>query len=180
MNRITLFNSKQVQEIINAMARSLYGLIANHNKVALIGLLRRGGPIADLLHMELKKYSGIDNILRLDLDIKRYADDLSILYPKALLRIDEKSQFVNLSGYTVILVDDVLFTGNSMLTVLEHIANKGAADIYIACLVDRHAQQLPIHANITGAHLEVSPQSIIECNIPPYEAELQIVLATPN
>jgi pyrimidine operon attenuation protein/uracil phosphoribosyltransferase len=179
MDRTLLFDTKQVHDLIKKMASNLYGKIANQEKVALIGLLRRGAPIADLLNLELKQHLGVKNILRLDLDIKRYADDLSILYPKALLRVDEKMQPVNLSGYTVVLVDDVLFTGNSMLTVLEYITNKGVASVYIACLVNRHAQQVPIDCNITGAHLEVNPQSIIECNIPPYEASLKIVLASP-
>jgi pyrimidine operon attenuation protein/uracil phosphoribosyltransferase len=180
MDRTLLFDTKQVHDLIGKMASNLYGLIANHEKVALIGLLRRGAPIADLLALELKQHLGLKNILRLDLDIKRYADDLSILYPKALLRVDEKSQPINLLGYTVVLVDDVLFTGNSMLTVLEHVTNKGAANTYIACLINRHAQQVPIDSNITGAHLEVNSQSIIECNVPPYEASLQIVLASPK
>ena len=180
MDRTLLFDAKQVHDLIKKMASNLYGLIADHEKVALIGLLRRGAPIADLLDFELKQHLGVKNILRLDLDIKRYADDLSILYPKALLQVDEKMQPVNLSGYTVVLVDDVLFTGNSMLTVLEHITNKGVASVYIACLVNRHAQQVPIDCNITGAHLEVNPQSIIECNVPPYEASLKIVLASPK
>ena len=180
MDRTLLFDAKQVHDLIKKMASNLYGLIADHEKVALIGLLRRGAPIADLLDFELKQHPGVKNILRLDLDIKRYADDLSILYPKALLRVDEKTQPVSLSGYTVILVDDVLFTGNSMLTVLEHITNKGVASVYIACLVNRHAQQVPIDCNITGAHLEVNPQSIIECNVLPYEASLKIVIASPK
>jgi pyrimidine operon attenuation protein/uracil phosphoribosyltransferase len=180
MDRTLLFDTKQVNDLIKKMASNLYGKIANHEKVALIGLLRRGAPIADLLDLELKQHLRVKNILRLDLDIKRYADDLSILYPKALLRVDEKMQPINLSGYTVVLVDDVLFTGNSMLTVLEYITNKGAANIYIACLVHRHAQQVPIDSNVTGTHLEVNPQSIIECNVPPYEASLKIVLASPK
>ena len=180
MDRTVLFDAGQVHDLIREMANNLYGLIVSHEKVALIGLLRRGAPIADLLELELKQHLGLKNILRLDLDIKRYADDLSILYPKALLRFDEKVQPVNLSGYTVVLVDDVLFTGNSMLTVLEHVSNKGAAKIYIACLVNRHAQQVPIDPTITGAHLEVNSQSIIECNVPPYEPSLKIILASPK
>ena len=98
MDRTLLFDTKQVHDLIKKMASNLYGKIVNHEKVALIGLLRRGAPIADLLNLELKQHLGVKNILRLDLDIKRYADDLSILYPKALLRVDEKTQPVNLSG----------------------------------------------------------------------------------
>lgn len=180
MDRTLLFDTRQVHGIIKKMAGHIFGLIADCEKVALIGILRRGAPIADLLELELKQHFGINNVLRLDLEIKRYADDLSILYPKALLRVNEKLHLLNLSGYTIILVDDVLFTGNSMLTALEHITSKGANKIYIACLINRHAQQLPIDSNITGAHLEVNPKSIIECNVPPYEASLKIVLASPR
>ena len=103
------------------MAHQIQGIVANHAKIVLVGLLRRGAPIADLLLQEIQQSGDTRDILRLDLDVKRYADDLSILYPKTLLKIDDKSQMSNLFGYTIILLDDVLFTGNTLLTVVNHL-----------------------------------------------------------
>ena len=178
MDRTLLFDTDQVRYIIRRMAHQIQSIVANRPKIALVGLLRRGAPIADLLLQEMMKNGETREILRLDLDVKRYADDLSILYPKTLLRVDEKAQMSNLSGYTVILVDDVLFTGNSLLTVINHLAHRDPSTIYTACLVDRCATELPIIANVIGVRLQVNHQSIIECNIPPYEPSLKIILAS--
>lgn len=180
MERTLLFDADQVQRIIRRMAIQIQGIFATHTKIALIGLLRRGAPIADLLLQEIRRSGDTRDILRLDLDVKRYADDLSILYPKTLLRIDDKTPLTDLSGYTVILVDDVLFTGNSLLTVIDHLIHKTPSLIYTACLVDRCATRLPIVANVIGVTLQVYADSIIECNIPPYEPTLKIVLASPR
>lgn len=178
MDRILLFDPSQTQYIICMMAVQIQGIISNSKKVALIGLLRRGAPIADLLLQEIRRNGDTRDILRLDLDVKRYADDLSILYPKTLLKIDDEAHSINLSGYTVILVDDVLFTGNSLLTVIGHLIHNSPEAIYTACLVDRCATQLPIIANVIGVKLQVNADSIIECNVPPYEPTLKIVLAS--
>lgn len=180
MDRVLLFDANQVRSIIRQMAIQIQGIVANDTKIALIGLLRRGAPIADLLLQEIRRSGDTRDILRLDLDVKRYADDLSILYPKTLLKIDDKTPMSDLSGYTVILVDDVLFTGNSFLTVVNHLIHKDPSSIYTACLVDRRATRLPIIANVIGVTLQVNTDSIIECNIPPYEPTLKIVLASPR
>lgn len=180
MERIVLFDPSETLQIIRQMAHTLYGLIASHERVAVVGLLRRGSPLADLLCNELKLSGFSRDICRIDLDVKRYADDLTILYPKTLLTINEAQTSVNFAGQAVVLVDDVLFTGNTMLTILEHIKTKGAENVLIACLVDRHATKLPIHADVVGIHMQVSPHSIVECNIPPYEPLLKIVLASPS
>ena len=180
IDRTLLFDADQVRSIISRMAHQIQGILSNNPKIALIGLLRRGAPIADLLLQEMRRSGEIRDILRLDLDVKRYADDLSILYPKTLLKIDDKTHMTNLSGYTVILVDDVLFTGSSLLTVVNHLIPKDPSSIYTACLVDRRATELPIIANAIGVTLPVNAGSIIECNIPPYEPTLKIVLASPR
>lgn len=180
IDRTLIFDANEVQIIVRQMAHQIQGIVANHPKIALVGLLRRGAPIADLLLQEIQQSGDTRDILRLDLDVKRYADDLSILYPKTLLKIDDKILISNLFGYTIILVDDVLFTGNTLLTVVNHLTLKNPSIIYTACLVDRCATQLPIVANVVGVTLQVNAHSIIECNIPPYEPSLKIVLATPR
>ena len=180
MDRTLLFDADQLHVIIRRMAHQIKAIVENHPKVALIGILRRGAPIADLLLHEIRHSGDTRDILRLDLDVKRYADDLSILYPKTLIKVDDTTDMLSLSGYAVILVDDVLFTGNSFLTVINHLTHKDPSSIYTACLVDRCATELPIAANVVGIKLQVSVGSIVECNIPPYEPTLKIVLASPR
>lgn len=82
MDRMLLFDADQVRSIISRMAYQIQGILSNNPKIALIGLLRRGAPIADLLLQEMRRSWETREILRLDLDIKRYADDLAFFIPR--------------------------------------------------------------------------------------------------
>jgi pyrimidine operon attenuation protein/uracil phosphoribosyltransferase len=73
-----------------------------------------------------------------------------------------------------------MYKGYSMLRTVEHLAGKGAAEIRTAVLVDRGAAKLPVRTDIVGVTLNVAPADIIECNVPPYEAEFKIDLLRPQ
>ena len=76
----------------------------------------------------------------------------------------------------VILLDDVLYTGSSLLRVIEWLNAKSPRAIYAAVLADRHVTQLPIKADVVGVHLQVAPGDVVECHVPPYEPLFQIEL----
>ena len=72
-------------ELMEQMAREAFILLKGSEKVVIIGILRRGAPLAErLVEILVKKYA-LPNPLRLDLSVKRYADDLTILYPETKL-----------------------------------------------------------------------------------------------
>ena len=83
-------------------------------------------------------------------------------------------------GHTLLVVDDVLYTGHSLLRVVEYLARKQPAEIHVAMLVDRGATLLPVRADVVGVRLDIAPSDIIECNVPPYEAEFKIELLQPG
>ena len=74
----------------------------------------------------------------------------------------------------VLILDDVLYTGNSLLRVIEWLNAKSPSAIYTAVLADRHVSQLPVRADVVGVHLQVAPPDVVECHVPPYEALFQI------
>lgn len=179
--RVTLCESDDVNVIIRKIASKIAAKYANEKSLAIIGILRRGAPLADLVLQELKKLVRVPgNILRVDFNVKRYADDLSILYPHTLLTLDPLSSSVNLEGYHIVLVDDVIFTGSSILKVIEYLLTKSPASISTACLVDRLNSKYSIQSEFVGLYFQANPQFIIECNVPPYEPSLKIDLAFPT
>ena len=179
--RVTLFEPDDVNVIIRKIASKIAAKYANEKSLAIIGILRRGTPLADLVLQELKKLvRAPGNILRVDFNVKRYADDLSILYPHTLLTLDPLSSSVNLEGYHIVLVDDVIFTGSSILKVIEYLLTKSPASISSACLVDRLNSKYSIQSEFVGLYFQANPQFIIECNVPPYEPSLKIDLAFPT
>jgi pyrimidine operon attenuation protein/uracil phosphoribosyltransferase len=163
-------------ELMEQMAREAFILLKGSEKVVIIGILRRGAPLAEwLVEILVKKYA-LPNPLRLDLSVKRYADDLTILYPETKLTEEKRMASIDLAGYTILVVDDVLYTGHSLLRVIDYLSKKNPEKIRVACLVDRRANTLPVSADIVGAWVQIAPPDIIECNVPPYEEEFKIEL----
>ena len=132
--------------------------------------------MADRLTEKMVKRFGIAPPLRMDLSVKRYADDLTLLYPETKLAEDAAHEVLDLRAYTLLVVDDVLYTGHSLLKVVDYLARKGPAEIRVAMLVDRGVACLPVRADVLGLRLDIAPPDVIECNVPPYEPEFKIEL----
>lgn len=174
--RTCLYDAAQLGQVVDDMARRLAGLLSGCEQLAVIGILRRGAPLADRLSAALEQHHHIERPLRMDLAVKRYADDLSLLHPETRLTEDAAQAGVDLRAHTLLVVDDVLYTGHSLLKVVEHLARRQPAGIRTAVLVDRGGSRIPVHADVVGVRLDVAPSDIIECHVPPYEANFGIEL----
>ncbi len=177
--RTCLYSAGQLDAIVADMARRIAGLLAGRSRVALVGILRRGAPLADRLDAQLRDTWGRGDCVRLDLQIKRYADDLALLHPETQLSENPSHAGIELRGLTVVVVDDVMYRGNSMLRAVEYLARREPAEIRTAVLVDRGVTTLPVRSDVVGVRLDVAPCDIIECNVPPYEADFRIDLLQP-
>ena len=176
VTRSLLYSAVELEAVIDAMASQLASTLRSDQPLVVIGILRRGAPLADRLTERLVQRCGMTPPLRLDLQVKRYADDLTLLYPET--RLDESAQLaaLDLAGHSLLVVDDVLYTGHSLLKVVTYLARKHPAEIRVATLVDRCVARLPVHADVVGARLQVAPGAVIDCNVPPYEPEWKIEL----
>lgn len=178
--RFCLYDTAQLAAVLDGMAWQAAGLLTGRQDVIVVGILRRGAPLADLLLERLSRDFRIPGLSRLDLAIKRYADDLTLLHPETRLMENPAHAGLDLTGRSLIVVDDVMYKGYSMLRAVEYLAGKGAAEIRTAVLVDRGAAKLPVRTDIVGVTLDVAPTDIIECNVPPYETTLKIDLLRPQ
>ena len=172
--RFLVYAPDQMQPVIDAMARQAAPLLAGHEKIAVIGILRRGAPLADRVVASLRTQFNLPQPLRLDLKVKRYADDLTLLHPQTQLTEQPGQASLDLKDHALLVVDDVLYTGNSLLRVIEWLNAKSPSAIYTAVLADRHVSQLPVRADVVGVHLQVAPPDVVECHVPPYESLFQI------
>jgi pyrimidine operon attenuation protein / uracil phosphoribosyltransferase len=178
--RTCLYSTVQLDSVVSDMARQAAGLLTGRTRVAIVGILRRGAPLADRLHARLAGDYGLADCVRLDLQIKRYADDLTLLYPETRLTENPTHAKPGLDGYTVLVVDDVMYRGHSMLRAVEYLACRQPPEIRTVVLVDRGAAKLPVRTDIVGVRLDVAPSDIIECNVPPYEDSFRIDLLQPE
>lgn len=174
--RFRLYSSTQLEAVIEAMARQAAALFEPHQEVLLVGILRRGEPLAQRLQNALVERHGLPRWPLYPLRLKRYADDLSLLHAQTALTENPDLVARDLSHCSLLVVDDVLYEGHSLLRACAWLARQGAAEVRSAVLVDRCVTRQPVRADITGLRLQVAPADIIECNVPPYEEEFCIEL----
>ncbi|WP_160287170.1 phosphoribosyltransferase family protein [Pseudomonas sp. QL9] len=166
-----LYDTTELEGILDRMALEARALLPV-GRSALVGILRRGEPLARHLQQRLLEH---DPALQVHaLKVKRYADDLSLLHPQ--VHLEDNPQLASLvqAGMTLLVVDDVLYEGHSLLRTCAYLASLGAQDVRCAVLVDRHAAHQPIRADIVGIHLQVAPRDIVECRVPPYETTFAV------
>lgn len=179
-DRTCLYQASQLDAVLDDMAWRAAGFLTSKERIMIVGILRRGAPLAEMLHTRLMKHFRLVNMTLMNLNIKRYADDLTLIHPETQLIENHKFDTLNLAGATVLVVDDVMYQGHSMLRAVEYLARKQATEIRTAVLVDRGANKLPVRVDISGVRLDVAPPDIIECNVPPYETEFKIDLLKPT
>ena len=178
-DRICLYHATQLEAVLDTMAWQTAGLLMGKPHSMIVGILRRGAPLAEMLHKRLVNHFKMNNLSLMHLKVKRYADDLTLLYPETNLQENPDINQMDLTKTTVVIVDDVMYQGHSMLRAVEYLARKKAAEVRTVVLVDRCANKLPIRTDIVEVRLDVAPSNIIECNVPPYEQEFKIDLFQP-
>lgn len=175
-----IYDGAQLARVLDTMAAQLAARLQGAEAVTLVGVRRRGVPLAQALQPRLQALRpAAPPTERLDLQIRRYADDLTLLHPQTELTESTGQAGLDLGGRTVVVVDDVLYFGHSLNKAVQYLLAKGAGRILTAVLVDRVCATLPIHADVTGIRLQVAPGQIVECHVPPFEPTLQIVLVQP-
>ena len=132
--RFLVYAPAQMPMVVRAMAAQAAPLLAGQGKVAVIGVLRRGAPLADMLARVLQDEFKLSVPLRLDLKVKRYADDLTLLHPETQLTESAGQAELDLKGYTLLVVDDVLYTGSSLLRVIDWLNARSPKAIHTAVL----------------------------------------------
>lgn len=171
--RLRVYDSDELDDVLRAMARQAAALLPPR-QAALIGIQRRGEPMAQRLRQHLSHQTGQPELPLYPLKVKRYTDDLQVLHAHPQLTENPLLSELDLANTTLLVIDDVLFEGHSLLRTCAYLAQLGARRVYTAVLVDRHVCQQPIHADIVGVHLQVAAGDIVECNVPPYETEFCI------
>lgn len=116
--------------------------------LVLVGIQRRGVELAARLAAEIGRDRGHPVPLG-KLDITLYRDDLSAIGPRP--RVGQTSLPDTIEGRTVVIVDDVLYTGRTVRAALDELADFGRPRRILLCvLIDRGGRELPIQADIVG------------------------------
>ncbi len=142
--------------------------------LVLIGIRRRGVPLAERLRAKIKEIEGVELSLGI-LDITLYRDDLTTLDYQPVVHRTELP--FTIQGKTVVLVDDVLFTGRTVRAALDAIMDIGRPRaIQLAVLVDRGHRELPIRADFVGKNLPTSSKEVVSVRMLEIDREDRVVL----
>ncbi len=139
----------------------------------LVGIRRRGAPLARMLYDTLTARSGPTVSLG-ELTLKRYDDELGVLHEDPALEADGAQ--LPVAGKPVVLVDDVLYSGRTLLRATQCVMDQGARSVYCAVLCARNSQEVPIRVDFVGLQLDVGSRGIVDVEMPPYEASPGIIL----
>lgn len=131
--------------------------------VALIGIQRRGVPLAKRLASKIEDFEGVDIPVGI-LDITLYRDDLSVLAEHPIIHSTNIPFDIN--AKVIVMVDDVLYTGRTARAAMDAIIDVGRPKaIQFAVLVDRGHRELPIRADFVGKNMPTSRDEIVDVHV---------------
>ena len=172
------FRSRIMEEadVRRALARIAHEIIernGHQQELYLLGVKRRGAPLAERIAKNIEAFSDL-KVRCGTLDITQYRDDLA---PQAKnLQALEDADF-SVEGKTVILVDDVIYTGRSARAALEAVLSLGRpARIQLAVLIDRGHRELPIRGDYVGKNVPTAKSELIKVHIPPFDDTVDVEL----
>ncbi len=142
--------------------------------LVLVGVRRRGVPLAVRLQAQINEIEGVNLPLGI-LDITLYRDDLTTLDHQPVVHRTEVP--FSIQGKKVVLVDDVLYTGRTARAALDAIIDLGRPQqIQLAVLVDRGHRELPIRADYVGKNLPTSSKEVVSVRVMEIDQEDRVVL----
>jgi len=147
----------EAADISRALTRIAHEILERNKGAAdlvLLGIPSRGVPLAHRLADRIAAVEGSEVMVG-SLDVTMYRDDLRLKPARALERTDLPAEGVE--GRTVVLVDDVLFSGRTIRAALDALGDVGRPGrVQLAVLVDRGHRELPIRADYVGKNLPTS------------------------
>lgn len=153
----TILDAAGLEQTIQRLAHEVLDRVADLDALAVIGIRRRGVPLAERLAQALRgaRDGGPDWPALGALDITLYRDDLSLIADQPVVRRTEID--FDLEGKHVILVDDVLYTGRTVRAAIDALFALGRPSrVELLVLVDRGHRELPIEAGYVGRVVETA------------------------
>ncbi len=161
-----VMNGQDIQRAIRRIAHEILERHHGAESVVIVGIHTRGVHLARLLGDLMEEFEGVTVPVG-ELDIGEYRDDRGMRqsHTRAATEIP-----ADISERSVIVVDDVLYTGRTVRAALDALSDIGRArQTELAVLVDRGHRQLPIRADYVGKNLPTSHEEVVRVRIPPVD-----------
>lgn len=158
-----LLDEKAMERTLTRISHEIIEKNKGIENLVLVGVKRRGIPIADRIAKMIKDIEGT-TIETTRVDISLYRDDLSLIDSKPI--IENNKMDIDITDKKVILVDDVLYTGRTVRAAIEAIIDCGRPkSIQLAVLIDRGHREIPIRADYVGKNVPTSNSEMISVKV---------------
>ena len=169
MQKAKIMDEKAITRAITRISHEIIERNKGIENVVLIGIKTRGIPVAQRIASKIESIEG-QNIQTGQMDITLYRDDLSKKQIDPVVN-GTKIDF-DITDKTVVLVDDVLYTGRTVRSALNALMDVGRPRaIQLAVLVDRGHRELPMRADYVGKNVPTSKSEIISVKLKECDAE---------
>lgn len=172
--KVEIMDADGIRRVLTRIAHEILEKNAGTENLALIGIRRRGVPLAKRIAENIKGIEGASVPLGI-LDITLYRDDLSQLDYHPLVRKTEVP--FSITDKKVVMVDDVLFTGRTARAALDALVDLGRPEtIQLAVLIDRGHRELPIRADFVGKNVPTSRREEIRVSLQEIDGEEKVTI----
>jgi pyrimidine operon attenuation protein/uracil phosphoribosyltransferase len=151
----TLLTKAQMAEGVADLAKSICTANSGAESIALVGIHTRGVPLAKRIATKIEKNSGLKVFVG-TIDITQYRDDLNTF--QMVPKLEGTDISFDIDDLTVVLCDEVVFTGRSVRAALEELLNFGRPKrVQLAALVDRCGRELPVQPDFSALKVTLAP-----------------------
>jgi pyrimidine operon attenuation protein/uracil phosphoribosyltransferase len=172
--KAVIMDAESIRRALTRIAHEISEANKGVDGVALVGIRRRGGPLAYRLASRIESIEGVKPPVGV-LDITLYRDDLTTLGPAPIVHRTEVD--FDVADKTIVLVDDVIFTGRTVRAALDALMDLGRPRrIQLAVLIDRGHRELPIKPDFVGKNVPTSRQEIVSVLVEEIDKEDKVVI----
>mgnify|MGYP001220129545 CR=1 FL=1 len=173
---VTVLGPAEIDRALTRISHEILERTDPDEALVLLGIPTRGAPLARRLHERVRAAGGTAALGTLD--VTMYRDDLRTQPTRTLMRTEVPPGGVD--GATVVLVDDVLFSGRTIRAALDALNDIGRpARVQLAVLVDRGHRELPIRADYVGKNLPTSRQERVRVSLAEVDGQDAVTIVKP-
>jgi pyrimidine operon attenuation protein/uracil phosphoribosyltransferase len=165
---------EEIRRALSRVAHEILERTHGGDQVVLLGIPTRGVPLARRLAARISSFEGAAVPVG-SLDVTLHRDDLRLRPARALRRTEVPPDGID--GKTVVLVDDVLFSGRTIRAALDALNDLGRPRaVQLAVLVDRGHRELPIRADYVGKNLPTAHREVVRVLLEETDGEDSVLL----
>jgi pyrimidine operon attenuation protein/uracil phosphoribosyltransferase len=174
VEKTQLMTATEIDRTVQRLAHEIVEKSGGTSNLALIGIRRRGVPLAKRIAQAMRGIDGVDVPVGI-LDITLYRDDLSKVAAQPVLQSSDIPFTVD--DKDLVLVDDVLYTGRTIRAAMNGLFDLGRPKrVRLCVLIERGHRELPIEASFIGRGVQTSDTEIIEVRLNEIDQEERVVL----